>query len=219
MKDLLQFKNFEIKSYKEDGEDFIIEGYGAVFGNIDSVGDVIEPGAFTKTLNERKERIAFCLQHNIHEPIGKILEIKEDETGLWLRCKLSASEDKVITKVKEGILKEMSIGYRTINSKSEIRDGQEVEILTEIKLFEISLVTVAANPLAVVTGMKNDEQSDHFDNEFDRLIRLTRSSEVKFELMKLHGQVKALIEQEPGGPTPEPQPEPLIINIKQFKFD
>ena len=75
MKDLLQFKNFEIKSYKEDGEDFVIEGYGAVFGNIDSVGDVIEKGAFAKTLMERKDRIAFCLQHNIHEPIGKIIDI------------------------------------------------------------------------------------------------------------------------------------------------
>ncbi len=219
MKELLQFKNFEIKSYKEEGEDFMIEGYGAVFGNIDSVGDVIEKGAFTKTLNERKERIAFCLQHNIHEPIGKIIDIKEDEIGLWLQCKISASEDKVRTKIKEGILKEMSIGYRTINSSSDIMDGQEIDRLTEIKLFEVSLVTVAANPLAVVTGMKSDEQINHFDTEFERLISITRSSEMKFELMKLHGQVKALIEQEPGKPTPTPTTEPpLIINVKQFKF-
>lgn len=219
MKDLLQFKNFEIKSYKEDGEDFVIEGYGAVFGNIDSVGDVIEKGAFAKTLSERKERIAFCLQHNIHEPVGKILDIKEDDTGLWLKCKLSASEGKVITKVKEGILKEMSIGYRTINSRSEVRNGQDIEVLTEIKLFEISLVTVAANPLAIVTGMKSDEANQHFDTEFERLISLTRSSEMKFELMKLHGQVKALIEQEPPKSTPkEDEPQKSIIELKTFKF-
>ena len=219
MKELLQFKSYELKAYKEEGGDYMIEGYGAIFGNIDSVGDVIEKGAFTKTLNERKDRIAFCLQHNIHEPIGKIIEIKEDEIGLWIKCRISKSEEKVWTKIKEGILKEMSIGYRTINSSSDVMNGQEVDRLTEIKLFEVSLVTVAANPLAIVTGMKSDEQINHFDTEFERLISITRSSEMKFELMKLHGQVKALIEQEPVNPTPTPNVEPpLIINVKQFKF-
>jgi HK97 family phage prohead protease len=221
MKDLLQFKSFEIKSYKEEDDGFVVEGYGAVFNNIDSVGDVIEKGAFAKTLQERGDRIAFCLQHNIHEPIGKIVEIKEDETGLWLKCRISKSEPGIATKIKEGILKEMSIGYRTINSKNEIMNGQEVQKLTEIKLFEISLVTIAANPLAVVTGMKADEVNSHFDDEFTRLIGLTRSSEIKFELMKLHGQVKALIEDmEPEKPTPTPEPEPLKseIVLKTFKF-
>lgn len=214
----LKFRNFEIKSFKEDGEDFTIEGYGAVFGNIDSVGDVIEKGAFAKTLSERKERIAFCLQHNINEPIGRIMDIKEDDYGLWLKCRISSSEDKIRTKIKEGILKEMSIGYRTINSKSEIRDGQEIELLTEIKLFEVSLVTVAANPLALVTGMKSEEALNHFESEFDRLISLTRSSEMKYELMKLQGQVKALIEQEPTKEVTPTETEPLIINIKKFKL-
>ena len=103
---------------------------------------------------ERKDRIAFCYQHDIWNPVGKIQSIDEDEYGLKLTVMLSAAEDDIQIKVKEGILKEMSIGYRTMNSKSEIRDGVEVNLLTEIKLIEVSLVTVAANPLAVIESMK-----------------------------------------------------------------
>lgn len=215
----LKFSNFEIKSFKAEDDGFMIEGYGAVFGNVDSVGDVIEKGAFAKTLSERGGRIAFCLQHNIHEPIGKIVEIKEDDYGLWLKCRISDSEEKIITKIKEGILKEMSIGYRTINQKSEIRDGKEINLLTEIKLFEVSLVTVAANPLAMVTGMKSEEVKTHFEDEFERLIGLTRSSEMKYELMKLKGQVKALVSKEPVETTPkDKEPQTSKIIIKNFKF-
>jgi HK97 family phage prohead protease len=194
MKNELKFKNFQIKEFKEDdGGNLTITGYGAVFGNIDSYGDIIEKGAFAKTLSDRKGRIAFCYQHDIYNPIGKILEAKEDDNGLWMEVMLSKADQDIITKVKEGILSEMSIGYRTIESKSEVRDGQDIELLTEIKLFEVSLVTIAANPLALVTGMKAEEKRDKINSEFDRVIALTRSDNLKFEIMML----KALVCNEP----------------------
>ena len=194
MNNNIQFKNFEIKEHKEDGSgNLIIKAYGAVFGNIDSYGDVIEKGAFAKTLIDRKGRIAFCYQHDIHNPIGKILDISEDDHGLPMEVMISKSEPEIITKIKEGILNELSIGYRTLNSKSEVRDGQNIELLTEIKLFEVSLVTVAANPLAVITEMKAEEKKDYIEKEFDRVIALTRSDNLKFDLMTL----KALVCNEP----------------------
>jgi len=216
----IRFRNFEIKEHKEDDSgNLIIKGYGAVFGNIDSYGDVIEKGAFEKTLRERKGRIAFCYQHDIHNPIGKINKISEDEHGLPMEIMLSSSEQGIITKVKEGILNEMSIGYRTVNSKSEVRDGKEVELLTEIKLFEVSLVTVAANPLAVITDMKTEEKKDYIDNEFDRVIALTRSDNLKFELMTL----KALVCQEPlksdGNKSTLEQKEPQSHEIELKTFN
>jgi HK97 family phage prohead protease len=152
--DTLQFKDFQIQEVKQEGKGLTISGYGAMFGNIDSYGDIIEKGAFAETIAERKERIAFCSQHDITNPIGKILDIKEDEKGLWIEVKISDAEEGIKTKVREGILKEMSIGYRTVDSKEETRDGKQVNILTKIKLYEISLVTVAANPLAIIEGMK-----------------------------------------------------------------
>lgn len=189
----LDFKDFEILETKADDKGGLtIFGYGAYFGNIDSYGDIIESGAFSKTLIERKDRIAFCYQHDIWNPIGKIQEISEDEKGLKITVKLSDAEKDIQTKVREGILKEMSIGYRTVNSKQEIRDSQEINILTEIKLIEVSLVTVAANPLAVIESMKGEEKINYVENEFDRVLAIVKNDNINFEIQKLKSLVFSL---------------------------
>lgn len=205
--DNLKFKNFNITDHKADDDgNLIITGYGAVFGNIDSYGDIIEKGAFTKTLSERVGRIAFCYQHDIWNPIGKIESIDEDEKGLKLTVKLSAAEKDIQTKVKEGILKEMSIGYRTMESKSEIREGEEINLLTEIKLIEVSLVTVAANPLAVIESMKGEERIDYIKKEFDRVLSIVRNENINFEIQKLKSLVLEIAPQQ------EPTEEKVALN-------
>lgn len=191
--DNLKFKNFEIDETKADDKGgLIISGYGAYFGNIDSYGDIIERGAFVKTLAERKDRIAFCYQHDIWNPIGKIQEIAEDEKGLKITVKLSDADKDIQTKVKEGILKEMSIGYRTINSKQDTVNGETVNVLTELKLIEVSLVTVAANPLAVIESMKADEKIDYVESEFNRVLAIVKNDNINFEIQKLKSLVFSL---------------------------
>jgi len=152
----LEFKSFEILETKaDDSGNLTINGYGAIFNNIDSGGDVIQKGSFIDTLNERKERIAFCYQHDIWNPIGKIKEIREDEKGLYLSVMISAAEDDIQTKIKEGILKEMSIGYRVVDCKDEIRNGETCRVLTKLSLYEVSLVLIAMKPLHMIEGMKS----------------------------------------------------------------
>ena len=186
----LKFKNFEITETKADEKgNLTIEGYGAVFGNVDSYGDIIQKGAFVKTLAEREGRIAFCYQHDIWNPIGKIKSIQEDEYGLKLTVMLSAAEEDIQVKVKEGILSEMSIGYRTMESKQEVRDGETINLLTEIKLIEVSLVTVAANPLALIESMKGEEKIDYINKEFDRVLSIVRNDNINFEIQKLKSLV------------------------------
>lgn len=205
--DNLRFKNFDITDHKEDEKgNLIITGYGAVFGNIDSYGDIIEKGAFIKTLSERNGRIAFCYQHDIWNPIGKIEYIDEDEKGLRLTVKLSAAEEDIQTKVKEGILKEMSIGYMTIESKQEVRNGENVNLLTEIKLIEVSLVTVAANPLAVIESMKGEERIDYIKKEFDRVLSIVRNDNINFEIQKLKSLVLEVAPQQ------EPKKEEVALS-------
>lgn len=211
MKHDLQYKDFQIESFKADesGKDLIIEGWGAYFDNVDSYGDVIKKGAFTKTLMERKDRIAFAYQHDVWNPIGKIMEIEERDKGLFLRVKLSAAEKDIQTKVKEGILKEMSIGYRTINSAPAVIDGQDINTLTEVMLYEVSLVTIAANPKALITSMKGEEKRDFLDEEFERLIAIERNQQKKYDLMKLKSYViTALNQAEPVLDTTPKQDEP-----------
>lgn len=189
MKDL-EFKSFEITEHKADeGGNLVITGYGAIFGNIDSYGDIIEKGAFALTLIERKDRIAFCYQHDTWNPIGKILEIYEDEKGLFLKVMISSADKDIQTKVKEGILKEMSIGYRTLDDQVEMRNGKEVRLLKKLTLYEVSLVTIAANPLAMIEGMKSEEKQELLAKEFDRLLAIVRNENINFEIRKLKSLV------------------------------
>jgi len=133
---------------------------------------------------------------------------------------ISASEGDIQTKIKEGILKEMSIGYRTINSTETIVNEQTIYNLTEIKLYEISLVTIAANELATIEGMKSEEKKTYFDDAFERLIVTERGEKKRFELMKLKAQIIALIDREPETNkehTPDTEP-PQIFDIDSKKL-
>ena len=100
----------------------------------------------------------------------------------------------------------MSIGYVVINANSAMIDGVDVFELTEIRLYEVSLVTVAANDKARITSMKSEQDREDFiDDEVDRLIAVTRDQHLKFELLKLKADFKALLEVEPGS-TPQGTP-------------
>jgi len=194
MKRELKFLNIPFEVKADSDKELIIEGHGAVKGNIDSYKDVIVDGAFTKTIEQRGERIAFCLQHDIRNPIGKIQEIKEDGKGLFLKVRISDSEGDIKTKIREGILKEMSIGYSTVDAKAGEVGGEDVTLLTEIKLYEVSLVTVAANEQAFIESMKADGQTnaDVISDEFDSLIAIEKNNEKKYEIMKLKALVMSL---------------------------
>jgi|TARA_Y100000385_G_C12935829_1_gene568817 uncharacterized protein len=170
-----------------DDEKGIIKGYASMFNNKDSDGDIITKGAYTKTLLENSERIAFLYQHNMNQPIGKPLSMKEDEKGLFIEAKISDSSlgKDVKTMVSEGILKEFSVGFIPI--KEDLQ--KDVNYIKEIKLFEFSLVTLAANPLAKVTEYKGTKSVDNLMDEFDKLIKMSRKLDnphlLEFELRML----------------------------------
>ena len=155
-----------------DDEKGIVKGYASMFNNKDSDGDIINRGAYTKTLQENAERIAFLYQHNMNQPIGKPLTMKEDEKGLFVEAKISNSSlgQDVKTMVSEGILKEFSVGFIPIKEDTQ----KDVNYIKEIKLFEFSLVTLAANPLAKVTEYKGTKSVDNLMDEFDKLIKMSR---------------------------------------------
>jgi len=87
--------------------------------------------------------------------------------------------------------------------------GDQATYLEEIKLYEVSLVTIAMNEKATIQGMKSEEQKNYFDTAFDRLIAVERNDSIKYELLKLKNQIDALIEREPETKqehTPPPEP-------------
>lgn len=155
-----EYKTLSFKADEFDEEEGIFSGYAAVFGNVDSGGDVIEPGAFTKTIAEGWERVKILALHNDGWlPIGRPLELREDSNGLFIKAKISDTSMGRDIKVllKDGVLNELSIGYDPV-----VFDYDETGIrhLREVKLWETSLVTWAMNPQAVVTDYKADETAE-----------------------------------------------------------
>ena len=65
-----------------DEKSGIVKGYGSVFNNVDSDGDIITPGAYTKTIMENGKRVKYLYQHNMEQPIGKMQNLYEDDKGL-----------------------------------------------------------------------------------------------------------------------------------------
>lgn len=153
-----EYKSFKFELESADDESGEFSGYAAVFGNVDSGRDVIEKGAFSKTIREDFDRIKILSQHNDCElPIGKPLELREDEKGLYIRGKISDTHKgrDIRTLLRDGVLNELSIGYDAIDFEYDGENG--IRHLNEVKLWEVSIVTWAMNDLAKIEEVKSEE--------------------------------------------------------------
>lgn len=143
---------FNLDEYDE--EQGVFSGYASIFGNVDDGGDIVEPGAFTKTIAEGVGRVKILALHNdTWLPIGKPVELREDSRGLYLKAKISDTSMGKDIKVllRDGVLNELSIGYDPVVFDY---DENGIRHLREVKLWEVSIVTWAMNPLATITDYK-----------------------------------------------------------------
>ncbi len=181
--------DFEVKEINEDEMTF--EGYGSIFGNEDAYGDVVVKGAFKKTLQERGDKLKILWQHDPRQPIGKIIEAEEDEIGLWIKAKLVKGveeAEKAFALLKAGVVDELSIGYDTI--KEKWNDG--IRYLTELKLYEVSPVTFAANSLARVTDVKSLMERFNLETKED-VISNMEEQELREEKWKIESAFNEVI--------------------------
>lgn len=144
------FQLEELKARGDDGWSF--SGYASTFGNIDEGGDVVLRGAFLDTLARRVPRLLW--QHDIHEPIGRVVTLAEDDRGLRGEFKISrtARGHDAYQLLKDGAIDSMSIGY--IPEDQEFDDQYNVRKLKSVDLLEISLVSIPMNAEAIVTAVK-----------------------------------------------------------------
>lgn len=143
---------------KAAGDDGTVEGYGSMFGVRDSYDDIIAPGAFAASLAAHKSAgtmPAMLWQHSSSEPIGIWTEMVEDAKGLRIKGQLAlatARGKEAHELLKMGALNGLSIGFV---SKNWIYEREtDTRTLTEIDLWEVSLVTFPANQAARVTNVK-----------------------------------------------------------------
>ncbi len=138
-------------------EDGTFSGYASVFGKVDLGKDKVERGAFRRSLAKRKTMgIRMLFQHDPSEPIGTWDEIREDETGLFVKGRIiqkSAKGAEVLNLMRAGAIDGLSIGFRTEKSRTDRKSG--VRSILEADLWEISIVTFPMLPQARVAQVKS----------------------------------------------------------------
>lgn len=145
----------EQKAVGTEGE---FEGYGSVFGVLDSYDEIVAPGAFRQSIEDHQRAgtmPAMLWQHDPYAPIGHYTEMREDQTGLYVKGQLALETQQgreAHALLKAGALNGLSIGF--MPHRSEYNDDTGQRTLTEVDLWEVSVVTFPANGAARVSGTK-----------------------------------------------------------------
>lgn len=183
----MEYKSSKAYYKASETEEGVVEAYVSVFGNVDSYGDRVMLGAFTKSLEAKAPKMVW--QHDLTRPVGKTLEAREVPAGdtslpdelkeygaLWVKgaFNLNTTDGKdAYEHIKFGSVDEYSFGYEEIASTPN-EDG--TKSLTELRIVEWSPVTLGANPLTLTASVKSlglepkaDILEEAFANTLDHL--------------------------------------------------
>jgi HK97 family phage prohead protease len=153
-----------------------ISGYGAIFNNKDKADDILIKGCFAKSIEERgpqstaNDKILLLWQHDQREPLGRITELKEDDRGLYFEAEIDDIEigDRALKQLESGTLNQFSIGYNYVWENVEYDSANDAYIVKEVKLHEISVVSIGCNGLTEYLGLKSDED---INNAYEELAK------------------------------------------------
>jgi len=191
--------------YKEVDADFeviqkrrMVSGYFSVFDVIDSDQDIIRKGAYERSIADRgvlsssNRKIKYLHQHNIFEHAGKLIELKEDDFGLYFEGQLENTPigDIILERYMNETYREHSIGFKYVKDHCEwttIGEGEKQEEVFECKelnLFEGSVVTFGANPHTFFAGFKGDFTGleERLNDELKHLIKYAPNYEYEYKL-------------------------------------
>ena len=183
------YKSLQLKDATVNLETRIITAYSSTW-DLDEGRDIIKAGSFTKTIAERLDRVKVLRNHN--QLIGRAISAKEDGKGLLTESYIGKHDlgEETLMLAKDGILDSMSIGYSVPNGKSSY-DG-DIRTITEVKLYEWSVVDFPMNEAARILDVKSLEQKLKSGNiTLDELTRLSTSID----------ELKALLSNEPSNDT------------------
>jgi uncharacterized protein len=175
----------------------IVSGYFAMFGNKDLDGDVIERGAFSKTIMERgpqgKKLIKYLLDHDSRKSVALITNLEEDMKGLRYEAKIGTHALGVdfMKMVESGLINQHSFGFSVPKDKQYFDQGRKANVIKEVIMFEGSAVQfLGANPETTFIDLKSE--TDAFEY-LDRLEKFVRTSDATDEtLVKLEERLKSL---------------------------
>jgi len=148
-----------------------VEGYASKFGIVDQGGDIVVKSAFSKSLASRKPKMLWA--HDPSQPIGTWSEVKEDETGLYVRGQINMDVQRgreTHSLIKSGAIDGMSIGYRARKATKNAAGNRE---LSDLDLWEVSMVTfpMLLEATAQVKSLSDLEQPHEIKNFLEDILR------------------------------------------------
>lgn len=136
-----------------------VTGYASVFGACDQGGDIVARGAYARSLaalGRAGRRVRMLWQHDPAQPIGVWDEIREDDRGLFVKGRVLtdvARGREAAALLAAGAIDGLSIGYRTVKAE---KDANGRRVLSDLDLWEVSLVTFPMLPDARVAAKADD---------------------------------------------------------------
>ncbi|HEU4903170.1 MAG TPA: HK97 family phage prohead protease [Flavisolibacter sp.] len=188
MENIYQYKNISFELKDLDTKEGIVKGYFSAFNVKDSDGDIILPGAFTKSIKERgpqsqRPRIKWLIDHDTTQVPGVIKELSEDSYGLAYVGKVGTHNlgQDFLKMVESGIITEHSIGFKTIEEKK--RDN--ANYMHVLHLMEgSSLKTWGANEYTPITGIKSEIEPEKLAVRIKRLEKFVKNTDATDECIE-----------------------------------
>ena len=183
----------------QDLKQGIVSGYFAVFGNKDLDGDIIEPGAFTKTIQERgpkgKGLIKYLLDHDKNKAVAKITDLYEDGKGLRYEAKIGThSLGQDFQKMIESeLINQHSFGFGVPKDKQFFDQARKANIIKEVVMYEGSAVQfLGANPETTFIDLKSESDAFEYLVRLEKFVKTSDATDETLE--KLENQLKSLLE-------------------------
>ncbi|MFI3221387.1 MAG: HK97 family phage prohead protease [Methylococcales bacterium] len=150
----------ELPTASDTIDSIYIEGYASTV-DIDRSGDVVPISVWEEGLKNYLKNPIILAQHDHDDPIGRMTEHKLDQSGLWIKARISAAAE-VFSLIKDGVLTAFSIGFRILDA--EYNAAAEVFLITKLELIEISVVSVPANQNTLFNLSKAFDSAEEYNN-------------------------------------------------------
>jgi len=147
-------------------DSIMIEGYASTV-DTDRQGDIVPSTVWKSGVQNYLKNPVILAYHDHSEPIGRMVDHRIDSKGLWIKARISAAAGEVFNLIKDGVLTAFSIGFRI--SDAEYNAANELFVVKELELHEISVVSVPANQntlFSLSKSFETDEELKFFKLQF-----------------------------------------------------
>ena len=193
--------SLKLKSVTDEGT---FSGLASTYGNTDLQGDIIQPGAYTRTLaSQPASGLPLLWGHDALQPLGTAI-MTDSKMGLVVNGKLLLADPnaaRALLHMKSGAIRGLSIGFDIPDPASVAYDDMGRRILSQLRLFEVSIVACPANPMAQITNVKSLAQAERF------ILALHKSADAETlaHLHAIHDHVLSLLDDAtPDDPDEDP---------------